>query len=136
IAIVSAALDPQGMVADTMRQLGWGLCQALLIVVPAKLLLESLIFIHLRQPRHTPLKRTAQLMAGELGLTTLKRFFFGLVGGVVLPGLLLAESSLTAGRGFHPAFVALVALLSTGLLAAGELLERYLFFKAVVAPKM
>jgi formate dehydrogenase iron-sulfur subunit len=136
LAILSAALSGSQTAADVMRSFGFRLCLALMAVAAAKLFLEALIFLHLRQPRHTPLKRTAQLMAGELGLTTLKRFFFGLVGGVALPGLLLAERGLTTERGFHPAFVALTALLSTGLLAAGELLERYLFFKAVVAPKM
>ncbi len=134
--IVSAALDGQRTVQDFMQQVGLRLCQWLVIFVLSKLLLECAIFLHLRQPRNTPLKRTAQLMAGELALTTLKRFFFGLVGGVALPGLLVAEGGLTSGHGFHPAFIALAALLSTGLLAAGELLERYLFFKASVAPKM
>jgi DMSO reductase anchor subunit len=136
IAVVSAALDDQRTIGDAMRQTGVRLCQALIVVVLAKLAWEAALWIHLRQPQHTPLKRSAQLMLGELGLTTMKRFFFGLVGGVALPGLLLAENDLTGGSGFHPAFVAIVALLGTGLLAVGELLERYLFFKAVVAPKM
>jgi Fe-S-cluster-containing dehydrogenase component/DMSO reductase anchor subunit len=136
IGIISAALDDRLAVADAMQHSGVRLCQALVAIVLAKLAWESSLWIHLRQPQHTPLKRSAQLMLGELGLTTLKRFFFGLVGGVALPGLLIAEKSLTDGRGFHPAFVAIAALLSAGLLAVGELLERYLFFKAVVAPKM
>jgi hypothetical protein len=107
-----------------------------MVVVAAKLALESSLLIHLRQPQNTPLKRSAQLIVGELGLTTFRRSFFGLLGGVALPGLLMAEAGLTDGRGFHPAFIAIAALLSTCLLAIGELLERYLFFKAVVAPKM
>ncbi len=134
--IVSAALDEQRTVADFMQHVGLTLCGWLMILVVGKLLLECLIFLHLGQPRNTPLKRTAALMAGELGLTTLQRFFVGLVGGLALPGLLVAEGRLTGGGGFHPAFVALAALVSTGLLATGELLERYLFFKAAVAPKM
>jgi len=134
--IVSAALDEQRAVADFVQQTGTPLRRWLLIFVVAKLCAECSVFLHLREPRNTPLKRTAQLMAGELGLISLKRFFFGLLGGLVLPALLLAEGSLASQGGFHPLFVALVTLLSAGLLSAGELLERYLFFKASVAPKM
>jgi Fe-S-cluster-containing dehydrogenase component/DMSO reductase anchor subunit len=136
IGILSAALDDRRAVAEVMQQYGSRLCQALMIAVAAKLALEGTLLMHLRQPQNTPLRRSAQLIVGELGLTTLRRCFFGLVGGIALPGLLIAEQRFTDGRGFHPAFIAIAALLSTCLLAIGELLERYLFFKAVVAPKM
>ena len=92
--------------------------------------------MHLRQRQFTPLKRTALLMAGELGMTTLKRFFFGGMGGIALPLLLLGENALAGNRGFEPLFVGCVTLLIFVLLAAGELLERTLFFTASVAPKM
>ena len=74
-------------------------------------------------------------MTGELGLATLARFYFGLIGGVLLPGALLLEHRL-APAGYHPLFIGAMVLLSFAVLLAGELMERYLFFTAVVAPKM
>ena len=68
-------------------------------------------------------------------MTTLRRFFFGVVGGIVLPLTLLAEWTIAAGS-YHPLFVGVMTLLMLGLLTIGELHERYLFFAASVAPKM
>ncbi|HKS37464.1 MAG TPA: DmsC/YnfH family molybdoenzyme membrane anchor subunit [Verrucomicrobiae bacterium] len=72
------------------------------------------------------LARSAVLMRDPLGLVTRTRFFLGFAGGVVLPLLsFLAISSST--------------LLAAGALlicALAELAERYVFFRAVVPPKM
>ena len=128
----SSAISVGQMMSEFGRLLaGW-----LIVAVVAKLLFECLIFTTLRHRQHTPLKRTALLMTGDLGMTTIKRFFFGVVGGVLLPGILLAERSIASGDGFHPLFVTVAIALCLGLLLIGELLERFLFFKAVIAPKM
>jgi formate dehydrogenase iron-sulfur subunit len=122
-------------IAGVMASYGKTLCRCLLVVAVGKLLFESLIFVSLRHRQPTPLKRTAQLMTGELGLATMQRFFFGLIGGVLLPGLLLLENRV-APAGYSPFFVAFAVVLIFVVLLLGEFLERYLFFTAVVAPKM
>jgi len=120
-----------------MRDYGQALCLALMAAVGAKLLIESAIFVRLRQRQFSPLKRTALLLTGELSMTTLLRYFFGIVGGVLLPWVLLAgEATDASGAGFHPLFLGLVVTFMLALLVVGELLERYLFFAASVAPKM
>lgn len=96
----------------------------------AKLLFESLVFRHLRNPHNTPHRRTARLLVGPLARLTAARFIVGIAGGVMLP--LLMAMSATDGSSPSLLLVSLI-LLST---LAGELIERTLFFAAVVAPKM
>jgi Fe-S-cluster-containing dehydrogenase component/DMSO reductase anchor subunit len=77
---------------------------------------------------HTPLTpalKTARLLAGPLRREFILRLVCGGLGGVLLP--------LVIATGAAPAAVAWPAL---GLVILGELAERYLFFRAVVAPKM
>jgi formate dehydrogenase iron-sulfur subunit len=78
----------------------------------------------------TPLNKTARLLAGELNSFLRLRIALGIIGGLVLPIISLAE--LAAGFTVNP-FVAVAAL---ALCIAGEFLERYLFFTAVVTQKM
>ena len=102
---------------------------AVMLVVSsaAKLAIEHRIFRHLRDAETSglsPLSKTARLLVGELGLCARLRVACGFLGGVIVPVLfLLAPTPLLAGA----------ALLSC---VAGELLERYLFFTAVVTRKM
>jgi formate dehydrogenase iron-sulfur subunit len=127
----------EGLTVDgLMVSYGAVLCAALATLTTAKLLLEASIFLWLRGQQFTPLKRTALLMAGELGPTTLQRFAMGLVGGVVLPAVLAGPYFLQPVSGHTPLFIAAAVGFSTILLVVGELLERYMFFAAVVAPKM
>ena len=71
------------------------------------------------------MKRTALLMCGELKRVAVARFVFGAVGGIALPLLgLLGVCNLGTAAG----------ILGGSIL--GELLERYLFFTAVIPPKM
>jgi len=120
-----------------MSDYGQTLCRWLMFVISAKLVLETAIFVRLRQVGFSPLKRTALLLSGELSMTTLLRFFFGIVGGLLLPLILLSDKSIAASPdGFQPLFVGILVVLIGGLLLLGELLERYLFFAASVAPKM
>ncbi len=136
ISLVGAGVDGALTVKAVMSSYGGTLCRWVIVAVAAKLVFESAIFLYLRQRQHTPLKRTAMLLAGELSMTVLIRVFFGAVGGVVLPLILIGEGAFTSQAGFQPAFVGIVTLLMIGLLTAGELIERYLFFTASVAPKM
>jgi DMSO reductase anchor subunit len=98
----------------------------LLVSASLKLAVEASTFGHLRDRQHTVWKRIALVMSRDLRTVTTWRFLTGIAGGVVAPALCLL-----AGVG-APA-LAVVALL---LMAAGELLERYLFFKAAPASRM
>lgn len=135
VALAAAGVADHLTTATVMRQIGRGVYQALIAVATVKLALEAGIFLHLRDAQYTPRRRTALLLRGELASTATKRYLFGAAGGIGLPLLLLAEPAM-APQGYHPLLVGVATLLVFGLLAAGELLERYLFFTASVAAKM
>jgi formate dehydrogenase iron-sulfur subunit len=91
----------------------------------SKLLWELTVFTHLSDRQWTDMKRTALLMSGVLRQVTIRRFVCGALGGVLLPTLIVL--------GVLPSICA-TGILPLSLL--GELLERYLFFTAVISPKM
>ncbi len=113
---------------------GGALCQWLMAVAAAKLVFEASLFRHVQSRTNTSLKRSARLMLGPLSNTTLARFGCGVLGGLCMPAFLLGclqrhppASDLQPG---------LIVLLAFGACVIGELLERYLFFAAVAAPRM
>jgi DMSO reductase anchor subunit len=109
----------------TFRHLVVLLCGFLAVTMTAKLLWELTVFAHLKDREWTDMKRTALLMSGVLKRAAVPRFVCGALGGVVIPVLV--------------AFGALPPVIATGILPfalLGELLERYLFFTAVIPPKM
>lgn len=136
ISLAAAAVASDLTIAQVLSTFGWRLCQTLALAAAVKLLFESTIFASLRSRSQTALKRSAMLLTGELSMTVTARFFFGILGGVLLPLILVGERQLAADAGFQPLFVGVVSLLMLALCFTGELLERYLFFTAVVAPKM
>jgi formate dehydrogenase iron-sulfur subunit len=77
------------------------------------------------------LGQTARLLRGPLKRVVGCRRFLGVTGGVVLPALAVVG---TFGR--DPGIVASATFLAFAAAAAGELLERFLFFTAVAMPKM
>jgi formate dehydrogenase iron-sulfur subunit len=129
IAMAAAALTG-GDARQVFQRIGPPACQITLAAAAAKLLLEASIFTFLGSRLFTPMKRTASLLVGDLGLVTFQRFFTGVVGGIGFPLLLLSSA------GSDGLFFALVTAAAVVTSTAGELLERYLFFTAVVAPKM
>lgn len=74
---------------------------------------------------HPPARQTARLLTGPLLPANTLRVVCALLGGMLLPFMVAA--------GAAPAVAAWPAL---GLALVGELIERYLFFRAVDAPKM
>ena len=112
------------------------LCAGLLVSALAKLLIEAGLLTHLKDRRYTSLRRSAALMAGPLVGVTLKRFIFGTMGGVVVPLFVMFSALVTTGGEPDLAFLAVLGLLAVVMTLIGELMERYLFFVAVVAPKM
>src|SRR5262249_46101204 len=122
-----------GDASDIVHHLTGLLFPGLVATTAAKLLFEASLFAHLRNRQMSPLKRSALLMAGALTRATKWRFALGFVGGILLPALWMGRDDPTA-----PA-LPLLHVVITGQFAAllaGELLERYLFFSAVVASRM
>jgi DMSO reductase anchor subunit len=136
ISLAAAACSVDLTIDQILSSYGRRLCYALIVIAGSKLIFESMIFCSLRNTRHTPLKRTALLLKGELSMTTTARFIVGGMGGILLPLILVGERQLAPVDGFQPLFIGIIALLMTGLCLAGEFIERYLYFTAVVAPKM
>ncbi|KAA0139209.1 molybdopterin oxidoreductase [Gimesia chilikensis] len=115
-----------------LAQAGPILSKALIVTTVLKLGFEASIFRYLLRRQNSPLKRSALLMSGELSSVTLARFACGILGGILMPLFLLNQQTqpvqnLTL---FFTVSILFIACL------AGELLERYLFFSAVAAPRM
>jgi hypothetical protein len=107
----------------------------LLAATAAKLAWEAALFRHLLSRTMTPLKRSGVLMLRDLASFAVARFALGALGGIVAPALLLRQLSAGALESGGPELVICTVLLF-GASLAGELLERYLFFAAVAAPRM
>lgn len=105
--------------------------QVIVLSSVLKVLVESGIFLSLAAGDSSFLKKTAMLMVHHLKEYTFWRFVCGLAGGVVIPLILLLF-----GRHFPTVEIIVWALLTFALTLTGELLERYLFFRAVVPLKM
>jgi Fe-S-cluster-containing dehydrogenase component/DMSO reductase anchor subunit len=111
------------------QQLTTFLSKVLVGVAGLKLAVEAMFFRHLRFGERS-LRQTARLMIGELAEISTARFLVGMIGGVLLPiGFLIQRPA--------PGIATLGV--TTGVMAftlLGELLERHLFFTAVVPPRM
>ncbi|MEX2112572.1 MAG: DmsC/YnfH family molybdoenzyme membrane anchor subunit [Pirellulales bacterium] len=128
-----AALLSDPAPSAVLEETAGTLCAWLLVASSLKLLAEAAIFCWLGAKTFTPLRRTALLMSGELAGVTSRRFLLGILGGVALPAFLLL-GNVPATLSPHLAIV--LAVLMVALCSAGELCERFLFFAAVVAPRM
>jgi len=94
-----------------------------------KLVFEGHALTYATDRRTTALKRMALVMRGELRAVTWLRFLLLVVGGLLLPtGLMVNRFQSSA---WMP-----VTLLMLVVLLAGELAERYLFFRAAPASRM
>jgi len=128
-ADIASSLSAETIVRDLTAVLMPGL----IIVAACKLLFEAALFGHLGSKQMTPLKRSALLMTTDLARAAKWRFALGIIGGILLPVVWMCRDapSASAPRLLHAVVVGqFLALL------AGELLERYLFFTAVVASRM
>lgn len=112
---------------------GRRLCAGILLFATAKLVWEAAIFRHLLNRHNPPLKRSAALMAGPLARITFARFACGLIGGIFVPSLLL--NTLTRDQITPLSLTLQVGFIFVASLV-GELLERFLFFATVAAPRM
>ena len=121
---------------DRVMEASISLLTWLVLAGVLKLATESAVLLWLSARHLSPMKRTALLMTGELGPIALQRFVLGAAGGVLLPGALLACYAPAGAAAISPLFAVLMVLLTLAACLAGEIMERYLFFAAVVAPKM
>ncbi len=101
----------------------------MLVFLPtvAKLLAEIVTLRHVTQPTLTPLKKSALLITGRFQRVAWTRLLCAILGGMGIPLLVMVN--------VFPATSGIAAIMFT-LLLAGEIMERFLFFSAVVAPKM
>ena len=129
---VTAAWTESAASSAALSRYGPALCRALIAAAALKLVFEAAFFRHLAARSTTSLKRTALLMSGALSHVTAARFAAGVVGGVAMPGLVLASRT---PPGQEAVLAPFVALLFAACLV-GELFERYLFFAAVASAKM
>lgn len=97
----------------------------------AKIATDARVMTHLRDPRLTPLRRSASLIGGPLSRIALARIGLGMLGGFVFP-LVIVGTGATMSPATRMGTAAVAALIVLG----GELAERVLFFAAVVRPKM
>lgn len=105
------------------------LLEVLVLVSTVKLAYEGELLRHMRSRQHTIEKRMATVMLRDLRLATLSRFALGIAGGIALP-LMVNSTPLSA------ATAAPLLLCGLMLCLAGELSERYLFFRAAPASRM
>jgi len=97
--------------------------------IAIKLAAEASTLGHANARQNSVLKRMALVMTGELKPITMARFLCGATGGLLLP-YVLSAGALGAG----PTRALTVGMLL--VLLTGELLERYLFFRAAPASRM
>ncbi len=107
----------------------------LLIATVFKLAVEQQALRHLNDDDFSPLHKTALLLTERFGVEYRVRFALGIVGGILIPALLVvtslaAQPSLARINSLAAVSAALICLL------AGELIERRLFFIAVQPVKM
>ena len=131
VSLIAAGLKVSLGVQELMADYGHWLCRAIACVATAKLLYEASLFLHLASKQATPLNRSARLMAGELRAWSRWRFASGVIGGLLLPLMMLNQSATVSGP-----TIAALGLASFALSLLGETLERTLFFTAAVAPRM
>lgn len=136
VSLLAASAFQTSSIPQLMATYGGAICLALIVVATAKLLYEVSLFGHLFSKQATPLNRSARLMAGELSVWTRLRFFCGIVGGVVLPAVLLNQTWATTSNAMGSTTVIGLCLASFVLSVIGEFVERTLFFTAAVAMRM
>ena len=100
-------------------------------LVALKLASELADLRHLRDADLGDLRRSAILLRRDLWLPVQVRLFLGAVGGIVLPLVLAAGTSVRSLPAALPGAVAALVLV-----VGGELLERHHFFRVAVAPRM
>jgi DMSO reductase anchor subunit len=135
VALVIQLVDSMWLNVPFLRQIAVGIAFLLIVSSSIKLVAESAVFCWLGSRRFTAMRRTALLMTGDLRRVSLWRYLLGILGGVLMPCWIIGTYPSTVETFSSPQTV-IVAALTLAVCFVGELLERYMFFAAVVAPKM
>jgi len=122
--------DPRVFV-EVMQAIGVPLAKLLMVLSAVKIMVEASLFSNLRDTQMTALKKSAVLMTGPLRSFTVQRFVYGIIGGFVMPALLLAMCAYLA-----PSWVLIWVWTMAAMTVAAEFMERYLFFRAVIPLNM
>jgi formate dehydrogenase iron-sulfur subunit len=121
---------PDGLGAISSYPL-WVVAIGLIVTSSAKLVFEAGLVRGFGRSELLTLRKTALLLRGALKRLARLRHLLGLAGGIVLPALAIGASAWG-----DPEATAAVAVLALVASIGGEIAERYLFFAAVVRPKM
>jgi len=103
----------------------------LMIASTAKLAYEARLKRTALASQDSPLRKSALLMVGSLKRPAGWRVFHGIIGGIVLPMF-----AMVGVFGPDQGVLIAAAVLSLPVVLAAELTERFLFFTAVIKPKM
>ncbi len=109
----------------------WVVAIGLVAATSAKLGFETWIVRGFARSERMTLRKAALLLTGALRRPARLRQLLGLTGGVMLPALAIATSAWG-----NPGTTAALALLALEASIGAETAERYLFFTAVVRPRM
>jgi len=109
----------------------WMVAVGLIAASTAKLGFEAWLARGFARSELLTLRKTALLLGGALRRQAWLRQLLGLAGGGVLPAL-----AITASAWGNTVMAAAVTVLALATSIGGELVERYLFFTAVVRPRM
>ena len=127
-SIVASELIGGDAPGRTAHSIVGPLAICLVVVMGLKLVWEAVFLRHTRDYGVNDMKRTALLLVGPLRGTTVARFVLGSIGGIALP-LVMSSLESSAAALFLSGF-------GLAMVVAGELIERYQFFRAVSAPRM
>ncbi len=137
VATAAAASQGQAQLQSTLASATRPLAVLVLVASAVQILAELPVLTHRHDlrldQRHEHLHRTARLLTGDLHGLLVLRLVAGVVGGVLLPLVVIAMAG-TA----DPSGVAIVVAgaLALALVVLAELTARRLFFLAVSAPAM
>jgi DMSO reductase anchor subunit len=130
-AVLAVSLVRSVLTVTGSAELARPLAVALAVATCVKLAAEASVFRHIHRGPDD-LRRSALLLRQDLRTLTWWRFGLGLCGGVLAPLLLLTLAA--EARPTGPCVTIVVVGLAT--LVAGELCERFQFFRAVAPPRM
>jgi formate dehydrogenase iron-sulfur subunit len=133
--LMATLVRPSEELNNFVHEWGATLCRTLMGLTAGKLIWEAAIFWHLLNRKMTPLQRSAMLLTNDLSNATLARFALGILGGILMPILLLNQVESATEVAQLVKFVAVAGILFAASIA-GELLERYLYFAACATPRM
>ncbi|MGP0064080.1 MAG: DmsC/YnfH family molybdoenzyme membrane anchor subunit [Isosphaeraceae bacterium] len=128
---IASMLDPAMLRGAEFQRPLTLIALSLMAAMSAKLWIEARLARGFAGSELAALRKTGLLLGGPLQRPARLRRLFGVVGGVVLPAAAVLGATWAS-----PGATAVAAALALVFSISGELIERYLFFTAVVKPKM